>query len=131
MGWLYQQDPVDDPVTEIVAKFSYRGDPYKQRVLEAARVGNTIYLAVKVTDAGTTFVTAFVVLISNTRRHGFGYKDMDETMGPVECACPDRIMRLLSPVEQLPYPGYAASWRARVQARSTKPTANDRFPPGG
>jgi len=41
MGWLYQQDPVDDPVKAIVAKFNYEGDPYKLQVLDAARVGNT------------------------------------------------------------------------------------------
>jgi hypothetical protein len=53
-------------------------------------------------------VLAAVVLISNTQKHGFGYKDMTETMGPCECACPDRIMRLLSPVTAIPNPSYAA-----------------------
>ena len=37
-------------------------------------------------------------------------------MGPCECACPDRIMRLLSPVADIPNPSYAAEWRARVAA---------------
>ena len=65
---------------------------------------------------GKSFVLAAVVLISNTQKHGFGYKDMTETMGPCECACPDRIMRLLSPVADIPNPSYAAEWRARVAA---------------
>jgi hypothetical protein len=35
-------------------------------------------------------------------------------MGPTQYDCPDRIMRLLSPVADLPRPGYAAEWRAKV-----------------
>lgn len=42
---------------------------------------------------------------------------MDESVGPCQCDCPDRIMRLLTPIADLPNPGYAADWRARVEAR--------------
>src|ERR1700721_526821 len=31
----------------------------------------------------------------------------------------NRIMRLLSPIEDIPSPSYAAEWRARVAARKT------------
>jgi hypothetical protein len=44
---------------------------------------------------------------------------MTESMGPCEADCPDRIMRLLSPVADIPNPGYAADWRTRVAARKT------------
>ncbi len=118
MGWLYRHDPVDDPVAYLTDKFDHDGERYANRVLAAARVGNTVYMAVRCTEkaTGNPFVLAAVILISNTRKHGFGYKDMDETMGPCECACPDRIMRLLSPVEDIPNPSYAAEWRTRVAA---------------
>jgi hypothetical protein len=66
-----------------------------------------------VKKTGRSFVFAAVILISNTKRYGFGYKDMTESMGPCEADCPDRIMRLLS------NPGYAADWRTRVAARKT------------
>jgi hypothetical protein len=36
-------------------------------------------------------------------------------MGPNECACPRRIMRLLSPIADLPHAGYAPQWRAKVE----------------
>jgi hypothetical protein len=90
-------------------------------VLGAARVSNTVYMALKSTDkaTGQSYVFAAVVLISNTQKDGFGYKDMDESVGPCECACPDRIMRLLSPIADIPNPGYAADWRARVAAQKT------------
>ena len=118
MGWLYQHDPITDPVAYLTTLYDHDGERTTARVLAAARVGSTVYLAVKSTDKATdrSFVTAVVILISNTRRHGFGYKDMNESMGPNECACPDRLMRLLSPVADLPHPGYAAEWRARVAA---------------
>jgi hypothetical protein len=75
-------------------------------------------MAVKITEktTGNSYVLAAVILISNTRKSGFGYKDMDETMGPCECACPDRVMRLLSPIADIPNPSYAAEWRASVAA---------------
>jgi hypothetical protein len=118
MGWLYRHDPIDDPVAYLTDRFSHEDEHRTNRVLDAARVANTVYMAVDCTDkaTGKSFVLAAVVLISNTRKHGFGYKDMSETMGPYECACPDRIMRLLSPVTDIPNPSYAADWRARVAA---------------
>jgi hypothetical protein len=118
MGWLYRHDPIDDPVAYLTDQFTHTSEQRTNRVLDAARVANTVYMAVECTDkaTGKSFVLAAVILISNTRKHGFGYKDITETMGPCECACPDRIMRLLSPVTEIPKPSYAADWRARVAA---------------
>ena len=119
MGWLYKYYPIDDPVAYLTDQYTHDGEHRTYRVMAAARVANTVYMAVKVTEkaTGNSYVLAAVILISNTRKHGFGYKDMDETVGPCECACPDRIMRLLSPVTEIPNPSYAADWRARVAAR--------------
>ena len=118
MGWLYKHDPIDDPVAYLTDQYNHDGEHRTYRVLAAARVANTVYMAVKITEKTTSnsYVLAAVILISNTRKHGFGYKDMDETVGPCECACPDRIMRLLSPIEDIPNPSYAAEWRAGVAA---------------
>jgi hypothetical protein len=121
MGWLYKHDPIDDPVADLTDHFKHDGEHRTQRVLAAARVANTVYMALKITEktSGNSYVLAAIILISNTRKHGFGYKDMSECMGPYECDCPDRIMRLLSPIEDIPSPSYAAEWRARVAARKT------------
>jgi uncharacterized protein DUF6927 len=118
MGWLTRHDPIDDPVTYLADRYNHEDEHRRCRVLAAARVANTVYMALECTDktTGTSFVLAVVILIFNTRKRGFGYKDMDETMGPCECACPDHIMRLLSPVADIPNPSYAADWRARVAA---------------
>lgn len=121
MGWLYKQHPVTDPVAYLTEQYNHDGEHRTYLVLGAARVANTVYIAVKSTDKATrqSYVFAAVILISNTRKDGFGYKDMDESVGPCECACPDRIMRLLSPTADIPNPGYAADWRARVAAQKT------------
>ena len=120
MGWLYQYDPVENPVAHLTAKCNYDNERRTLQALAAARVGNTVYMAIKSTDkaTGESYVFAAVILISNTKKHGFGYKDMDESMGPCQCDCPARIMRLLTPIADLPSPGYAADWRARVEARN-------------
>ena len=116
MGWTQKRDPVDDPLAYTTNRYNYDGEQCTYQVLGASRVANTIYMAVRFTEkaTGKSTVLAAVILISNTRKNGFGYKDMDETMGPSECACPDRIMRLLSPIEDIPDPSCAAAWRARV-----------------
>jgi hypothetical protein len=119
MGWLYQRDPIDNPLAYLKAKYNYDCETHTLQTLDGARVRNTIYLAVRSTDkkTGCSFVFAAVILISNTRKHGFGYKDMTEAMGPRECDCPQRIMRLLSPVADIPNPSYTVEWRARVATR--------------
>jgi hypothetical protein len=118
MGWLYHSDPIDDPLAYLKAKYNYDCDTHTLQTLDGARVRNTVYLAVKSTvkNSGQSFVFAAVILISNTKKHGFGYKDMDESMGPSQCDCPQRIIRLLSPVTDIPRPSYTAEWRARVAA---------------
>jgi hypothetical protein len=118
MGWLFQRDPIDDPVGYLTDKFTYDGERHTLRVLAAAHLSNTVYMAVCSTEkqSGSSYVFAAVILISNTTKDGFGYKDMDESMGPCECACPQRIMRILTPIAELPNPGHAAAWRARVAA---------------
>lgn len=112
MGWLYKHDPIDDPVAYLTRHYNHDGERQTHQVLGAARVASTVYMAIESIDktTGASYVFAAVILISNTQRHGFGYKDMDEGMGPCECACPGRIMRLLSPVEDIPNPRYAADW---------------------
>lgn len=118
MGWLFQHDPVDDPVACLMAKYNYDCDTHTLQTLAGARAGRAVYLAVRSTikETGHSYVFAAVILISNTKKDGFGYKDQDESMGPNDCACPERIMRLLSPVAALPHAGYAPEWRARVAA---------------
>ena len=48
--------------------------------------------------------------------HNWGYKDVDETMGPNEISFPYTWLGLLTPIAS----EYANAWRARVKARGEK-----------
>ena len=111
MGWLYRDEPIDDPLAYLKAKYNYDCDTHTLQTLDGARVRNTVFLAVRSTEkkTGRSFVFAAVILISNTKKSGFGYKDMSESMGPCEFACPLRIIRLLSPIADLPIPAIPPS----------------------
>jgi hypothetical protein len=53
MGWLFQRDPVDDPVAHLRRKFTYEDDQYAQHPLDGGRADNTVYLAIRSTDKNT------------------------------------------------------------------------------
>jgi hypothetical protein len=89
MGWLYRYEPVRNVKEHIdteVFRCSTPGHAYE--VLDSAVIGNTYYAAVKrITPDHAPYVFAAVILFRNPKS-GFGYKDMDESMGPCEVACP-------------------------------------------
>ena len=61
--------------------------------------------------AGPVFAAVVLVRWNPRASDGyvFVYKDMDETAGPFECECPERILRLLDPTEN----HAALVWRRR------------------
>lgn len=68
-------------------------------VLDAGGRPNCAYVAVK----GPRGVFAVVCLTrwDPNSHDNFAYKPMEETMGPCASQCPERILKLLSPVEDL------------------------------
>jgi hypothetical protein len=104
MGWTYFQAPAGKRSLEIL-----RGEWPSLRFIDAEQIGSTVYAAVSTSKAPAD-VFALVVLID--RRNGqFGYKDMDEGMGPYECQCPARILDKLSATAN----SYALEWRAKCR----------------
>ena len=85
------------------------------RVLKSAMVGSVYYAAVTTEVAGQpTKVFAVVFLTCGRTKHDgciWGYKDMDETMGPCESKCPASILALLTPTDSK----YANEWRERCR----------------
>ena len=53
------------------------------------------------------------------RRDSWGYKDLDESVGPVDVGCPMRFLELV-PLPPGGDQGYAAAWRERVRAEHAK-----------
>lgn len=64
--------------------------------------------------------TFAVVMLTSAKRKGiysnFAYKLMDESMGPRECDCPKKILKLLSPTES----EWANEWRKKCEENQKK-----------
>ncbi|MBO6031678.1 MAG: hypothetical protein J6Q22_09415 [Prevotella sp.] len=97
-------------------------------VLKSAMVGSVYYAAVK-NHKGEVFAAVFLTC-GRTRwdNTAWGYKDMDETMGPNESKCPASILALLTPTDSK----WANEWRERCRqniAKAAEIRKNGRKPP--
>ncbi len=91
MGWTF----LDSRPVSADAYFREEiGDHYT--VLDSATVNLSEYYAAT-RENRTGEVSCFVALI-RWRPDGFGYKDMDERMGPAIASAPGRLLDLLSPL---------------------------------
>ena len=121
MGWLFKSSlgPHDTPKAHLDALYTWSNDEIEYRVLRSAVRGRVYYAAVERVSwsDGCRSVTAAVCLFHYTPRardgHVFGYKDMEESMGPHYWDCPAAILDLLTETEA----PYAIKWRADCRAR--------------
>lgn len=124
MGWLFMtKDGMGGHASAkayLDAQFTYEhkaadGTTPALRVLASSCLHNRVWYAAAEpsTDGSPGPVFALVCLVRwNPRdREGyiFGYKDMDEAMGPCEAECPQRILDLLGPTDN----EHATDWRRR------------------
>ena len=122
MGWTCTIKDKGEPFLKFFIDhgvFTWSADsPFSYQILDSALVNlKTFYAAVERVDkaTGERQVWAAVILIDYHRR---GYitevcwKDLDETMGPVRCRCPEKILKLLTPTDNK----NANEWRARCWA---------------
>ena len=124
MGWLF----VHRDSSQSIADFfkTELKSPGRYEVLDCVVVKNEVaYLAVRHTNkVGVSVVGAVVCLLEHATRdyYNFGYKDIDETMGPAESECPERILKQLTPLESAAYQSmcssvdYAKDWRDRCRS---------------
>ena len=79
------------------------------------------------TESAIRTVFALVCLLAYKRDHfNFGYKDMDETMGPYECDCPERILDLLTDTDY----ETAGRWRETCRENLDKGKVVSALTPG-
>lgn len=130
MGWTYIHKGSDVRAKDVIADL-FNSDSIEPnsngkingvyKTLDVAIVHlRTAYLAVEhisidqetnLLDQKTRKVFAVVVLLGyrNDDHYNFGYKEMDETMGPVYYECPKKILDLLTPTDSK----YAVEWRKK------------------
>lgn len=126
MGWTETHKPKGQKIADFFYEHGvtrWGPDlPFEYKVLDSALVNmSTWYAAIEKVEkaTGVREVFAAVILVKMWKpktgdywKHNIIYKDMDETMGPCESQCPERILDLLTPTEH----EYAKDWRARCRA---------------
>ena len=119
MGWTFTNKPKGETIKDFFTKeFTQNG---RTGVIDCAVVNRrTAYIAYK-PFSGDSKVFAIVCVLDYRPRdyYNFGYKDMDESMGPCESECPARILNLLTPTDH----PYAKAWRERCIANLEKKTS--------
>ncbi len=113
MGWLFYTDrrvqTYADEKAEIARLCTFEGERRKTELVKACKVGSTWYAAAKVTsidgspvedatyvtdaDGSITFGAVFLTRYDDGC---WGYKDMEESAGPVESRAPLSLLALLS-----------------------------------
>lgn len=123
MGWTYTSRhglPIKEFLRDQIECDSTTG---KWKVLDMTIVHRTtMYAAVEITrPSQPPYVAAFVFLLRYTPKseYDIGYKDMDESMGPCERECPERILKLLSPLP-VGGGGHAEKWRGDCRTNLLK-----------
>jgi hypothetical protein len=120
MGWLYMTSIKghSGPRQYLDAQFTFQRPDATSKVLRSALVGMRVYYAaveqIRIAT-GAREVSAVICLVRYDPRdpegYIFGYKDMEESMGPYECDCPEPILDLLTPTDAQ----HALQWRARCR----------------
>ena len=131
MGWLYMQSlgGLEGPRQYLDDQFTYARETVRSTVLRSALVKmRTYYAAVDVLRPDRkreVFALVCLVRYNPRDREGyvFGYKDMEEAMGPCEAECPPAILNLLTPTEN----AYALAWRERCRAAAARRAAKPRL----
>tara|TARA_R100000322_G_scaffold7042_1_gene4966 strand:+ start:69 stop:722 length:654 start_codon:yes stop_codon:yes gene_type:complete len=130
MGWLFYTDrrvqTYADEKAEIARLCTSHGDTRKTELVKACKVGSTWYAAARVTSIDgspvedATYVTDVdgsitfgAVFLTRYDDGCWGYKDMEESAGPVESRAPLSLLALLSELKDPD--SYAHAWRQRCQ----------------
>ena len=130
MGWLFYTDrrvkSYADEKAEIARLCTFETDIRKTVLLKACKVGSTWYAALRLTnvdgspvedatyatddDGSITFGAVFLTRYDDGC---WGYKDMEESAGPVESRAPLSLLALLSELKNPD--SYAHAWRQRCR----------------
>ena len=84
----------------------------RHEIVASGTAGSTWYAALKIAKPGEPERIVALVVLTAKRVGEFGYKDMDETMGPNETRCPLKVLNALTPTDN----EHAIRWRAACRA---------------
>ena len=100
---------------EMDSLMNYENSSYKNQVLKSRMVGSIYYAAIQSYDKSKEATEVFAAICKTSTRTSdgmeFGYKCMDETMGPGYYNCPKTILDILTPIDN----EYALEWRQKCR----------------
>jgi len=127
MGWTWTSRNGRTVKEFLTREFNFETDEHKTTIIDYSLVRlRTAYLAVERVskqDPDGRRVFGVVVLLGYAPQsdYNIGYKAIDETMGPCDCACPERILKQLTPTDS----EWANGWRKkcweRIEKRKRRP----------
>lgn len=126
MGWTTTKKPQYETLEEFFTrKLTWDTDTHTNKPLAIAIVDGTVmYAAVENVERGTgkrrvwAAVNELQFWPDAEDGYDFGYKDMDETVGPNPVDCPEHILNLLTPTNNARAMDWRATCRANVEARA-------------
>lgn len=117
--------------------FQQQWDPEgkRQRVLAAAASGSVVYCAVEQIETGHVFPVAVQTWRHPRAEQNFTYKEATESQGPNEIQCPQKILDMLSPLDEMYEPGsnahtWAKQWRDDCIAFNQRMQSQPKIKPG-
>lgn len=126
MGWT-EYSKTHKTIKEFFEQlWNSEDDKIKKTVLAAAQVGFTeAYAAIefldKVTNEREVFAATYLIQYMPKSYYNFAYKDMTEHSGPGMFRCPEKIMKLLTPLKDSNE--FATKWREANWDRINKAKA--------
>ncbi len=125
MGWTFTSGATRADVIRVQTK-GFVNDSGKLACIAKCCTGNNLWAVFERTvkertEDGTvtparTYRFICLFMLSNHRSYGWGYKDVDESMGPTYYNCP---LKYIEMAEAMPMPAvemhYAAEWRQAVR----------------
>lgn len=123
MGWTFSNDP-SFRRADLIKQLKSPGQWHPCKLLKSRAIGNNFWALVE-GSSGVRFV-CLVLMKGGGKDSGWGHKDIDESMGPLEVNCP------ISYLDGLPEPINSPSkeWRERVRAYHAKAMAQSKLAEG-
>ena len=122
MGWTYFNKPANVKQW-FEEQLTWENEKVKTTCLKSAVKLKEAYAAVetihKNTDKREVWAAVFMLDYRKDPNdyYNFGYKDMDESVGPYNYNCPANILDLLTPTDS----EYANKWREQCRKRLNRP----------
>jgi len=122
MGWTYSHKRRGQPIKEFFQESGMfkgiNGHEFKLLKMRVVNLRECYFAVWHKGPEGKAEVFGGVILLQYASKsyHNFGYKEIEESMGPYQCNCPEDILDLLSETES----EYALKWREQCRENAKK-----------